>query len=91
MPLKEEFITSTSWEKGACHTTQGHRGSSEFWWGPEAGGRRKRRPKPFLGGFCRKGEAGQSEQFRTGYLNNRGMLWAIGVVSGCLITGSGVI
>lgn len=37
-----------SWEKGACHTTQGHRGSTRFAEDAETGARRKARPEPLL-------------------------------------------
>lgn len=49
MPLKAEFTTCISQDKGECHATQGYRGSVRLW-NTEAGVRGRPGPEePLLG------------------------------------------
>lgn len=41
--------------------------------------------------FREKDKAGQSKSLRLASLNNFGRLWAVGMVSGCLVPGPGMI
>ena len=64
MPLKKEFITYITTEKGAHHTTQGHRGGYQV-----VVRTQKQKPGESLGlrlyrGLCGKVKAGQSKHFR---------------------------
>lgn len=46
MPLKKEFITYISQEKGACHATQGHGRRTRFVQGAEVGTKENQRQTP---------------------------------------------
>lgn len=87
IPLKKEFIPYVSQELGACHARcAGPRGDEQE---AETGGRRRHRPEPMLE-FHGKAKAGGGAHLGLAGLNNSGQLWAVFLVSGCLVHGPGM-
>ena len=85
MPLKE-FISYISREKGTNHTTQGI-----HWDGQEAEDRSKEKAQTlaFIGVSQGKATWDRVNSLGLAGLNNYSGLWAVGVVSSCLVPGPG--
>lgn len=87
MPLKEEFHYIFQ-EEEACEATQGHRGKHQVWSGVSEN-KEKAQPRDFPVFSMGKARQGRGNSLGLASLSNVGGLWAIRVVSGCLVTGPG--
>lgn len=79
--------TRRSWAQKEVHTMQSHTENQGGW--IEKMGHGEHLAHGLLWGSRRRGKSGQGEQFRMGYLNPSGELWAIRLIVNYLTPGPG--
>lgn len=70
-------------EREACHATQSLRKNAMFW----SGGRSRSEGGDFTGVSAEKAVLDRGNHLGLVSLNNSGRLWALGIVSSCLVSG----
>lgn len=84
IPLKEELWLTFPESGGTPHHTE-PRGSTRFW----STGRSRSLGQNVYGSLCRKCKTEQGNILGLVSLNHSGRLWAVGVLSNCLVPGPG--